>query len=71
MTNQTGLGEVLLRSADVVAKTGMSRQTIYTHMAERGFPRPLKPTERMALWKLSEVDAWIEKHTAIRDGAAV
>lgn len=56
MENQT----ILLNIHDVKKQTGFkSTQTIYTKMAEDGFPRPISIGDRSNRWIASEVEGWI------------
>jgi prophage regulatory protein len=55
------MGEVLLRTDKVIAKTGLSRSAIY---ATRNFPKSVKIGERAVAWVESEVDAWIDSTIA-------
>ena len=49
----------ILRFPEVKARVGMSRSTIYLHIAERLFPRPIGLGSRMVGWPESEIDALI------------
>lgn len=60
------LGERLLRLADVEAKTGIKRSTIYRRIAAETFPAPLSLGPGTVRWRLSDVEAWIEGLTAAR-----
>lgn len=53
--------ERLLRMAEVMARTGLSRPTIYRWMAEGAFPKPvsLGPKSKTVAWLESEVQAFI------------
>lgn len=49
----------ILRVADVVKKTGLSRATIYRRMREGCFP-PKRTISKVAVgWREDEIDAWI------------
>jgi prophage regulatory protein len=48
----------ILRLPAVIARTGMSRATIYRR-AGIDFPKPVRLTSRSIGWRESEVDAWI------------
>lgn len=63
----------LIRIDDVIAKTSLSRSSIYRKMEEGKFPRPVSLSDSTArgspkAWRLSEVQAWIQERTALRDG---
>ncbi len=49
----------VLRIRDVAAMTGLSRATIYRKMAEKTFPRPVKPTDQTVGWREQDVADWI------------
>lgn len=57
----------LLRLPDVIARTGLSRSTIY-ETATR-FPKPVKLSARAVAWVESEVDEWIESRMTARIAA--
>jgi prophage regulatory protein len=59
----------ILRLPDVLALTGLGRDSIY-RLAKRGeFPRPLKLSARASGWVESEVSEFIERRRAARDAA--
>lgn len=53
-------GESLLTLQGVIAKTGASRSRIYAEAKAGRFPAPLRVWGR-SLWKLSEVQAWVDR----------
>lgn len=60
----------LLDIKEVVAKTTLSRSTIYMHMEEGIFPRPVKfgPHHLSRVrWIEQEIDEWIQKAIDRRD----
>ena len=48
-----------LRLPEVMARTGLSRSTIYVRLDEGRFPRPVSLGARAVGWIESEVDEWI------------
>ncbi|MBE1162801.1 helix-turn-helix transcriptional regulator [Dyella acidiphila] len=60
----------LLRMADVVKKTGLSRSTVGRLIAKGQFPSPIKISGLMTRWLSRDVDTWIfdlaEASSAIR-----
>lgn len=50
----------LLRIKDVVKKTSIGKSTIWVWVKEEKFPKPIKLSERISVWKESDIDAWIE-----------
>ena len=65
------LGQRVLTIAEVCAKTGASKSTIYAEISQGRFPPPIKLTVRKSGWLLSEVDHWIDQRCAQRDSAKV
>lgn len=52
-------GEELWSLKVVMAKTGLSRSTLYTYVAAGAFPAQRRLGPRRVAWLASEVDAWI------------
>lgn len=55
----TPAGEELWSLRVVMAKTGLSRSTLYTYVAAGAFPAQRRLGPRRVAWLASEVDAWI------------
>lgn len=53
----------LLRLHEVIARTGLSRSTIY---ATPDFPKPVPLTRRTVGWSSAEIDEWIQGRIAAR-----
>ena len=49
----------LLHRAEVEAKTGLGRSTIYRLMRQGEFPTPIKIGPRAVRWPQSELDDWL------------
>ena len=49
-----------LRLPDVIAKTGLSRSTIYERMTDGTFPSAINLGGRSVAWIESEIDEWID-----------
>ena len=49
----------LLRHADVLAMTGLSRSGLYRMLGQKSFPKPVKVSDRAVRWHRAEVAAWI------------
>lgn len=58
----------LLRLPDVIARTGLSRATIYLFMSRDDFPKSIKIGRRASAWVESEIDDWIESRIAASRG---
>ena len=50
----------LLRMADVIEKTGLSRSTILRREKAGTFPAPKAVSEGVVAWLESEIDEWIK-----------
>ena len=60
----------LLRMADVVNKTCLSRSTVGRLMAKGQFPKPIKISAGMTRWLSCDVDNWIFKLAEASSNAA-
>jgi prophage regulatory protein len=49
----------LLRLAEVKARTGLSRTTIYRRIAAGAFPASVPISAGLVAWYQSDVDAWV------------
>ncbi len=58
-----------LRLPDVIARTGLSRSTIYVRLAEGRFPRPVSLGGRAVGWIEAELDEWLRERIAESRGA--
>ena len=58
-----------LRLPEVIARTGLSRSTIYARLAEGRFPRPVSLGGRAVGWVEAELDEWLCERIAERRGA--
>lgn len=50
----------IVRLTTVLARTGLSRSTIYRKIAEGTFPVQLRISINGAGWRESDIDRWIE-----------
>lgn len=57
---ETSKKERFLRLADVMARTGLSRSSIYQSISEGNFPQNINLGARSVGWLESEIDAWIQ-----------
>ena len=46
----------LLRVEDVVKKTSIGKSTIWLWVKEEKFPKPIKLSERISVWKESDLN---------------
>lgn len=58
----------LLKLADVMERTSLSRSKIYELMAEKAFPKPAKVATRNC-WSDAEISDWIEATLEAREAA--
>ncbi len=59
----------LIRVAEVLRITGLSRSTLYEKMLDGSFPKQIKLGLRSVAWVKSEVQAWAkERISAARPG---
>jgi prophage regulatory protein len=49
----------IIRLAQVRARTGLSRSTLYAYMRDGRFPTPITISERCVGWVEAEIDQWI------------
>ncbi len=56
---QTDTPDRILRIKAVLARTGLSRSTMYRKMENGTFPRNIKISTRCAGWRESAVNAWL------------
>ena len=64
------MSDRILRRGEVERVTGLSRSTLYSHMAEGTFPKPIKLGRRAVGWLESAIDAWLAERAAETDRAA-
>ena len=59
----------LIRRKEVEFRTGLARSTIYHHIQQNNFPKPIK-MGRTSRWIEDEINFWIEKHIKLNRQAA-
>ncbi|MBU3617606.1 AlpA family transcriptional regulator [Polynucleobacter sp. JS-Fieb-80-E5] len=50
----------LLRISDVANKTTLAKSTLWLKIAKGEFPKPIKISPAISVWKEADVDSWIE-----------
>lgn len=55
------MANVILRLPAVKARTGLSRSSIYQHVADGSFPRPVSLGARAVGWVESDIEGWISR----------
>ena len=53
------MSDRLIRIQEVSDITSLARSTIYKYIQEGNFPKQKGGMNRMALWRLSDVQAWV------------
>lgn len=56
----------IIRRRTVLARTGLSRSTMYRKIAEGTFPAQIKISVNGAGWRESEINQWIENPASWR-----
>lgn len=51
--------ERILRLAEVLKKTGLSRSSLYRRIGQGRFPRQVRIAERCVGWRQSELNSWL------------
>lgn len=51
----------ILRLPDVKSRTGLSRSTIYSHVANKQFPAPISLGARAVGWLEQDIEAWLSE----------
>lgn len=52
----------LLRIADVSKKTTLAKSTIWLKISQGLFPKPIKLSPGINVWKESSINSWIDSH---------
>jgi prophage regulatory protein len=58
--------KTIIRLEEVLRRTGLSRSTIYTRIANSEFPRQISLGARSVGWVEEEVDGWIRRRVVMR-----
>ncbi|MCI6529535.1 MAG: AlpA family phage regulatory protein [Mesosutterella sp.] len=57
----------MIRAKDIARLLAVSPDAIYRMSGAGRFPRAIKLADRVVVWRLSEVKAWIEKKAEARE----
>ena len=62
----------LVRKPEVLRRTGLASSTLYAHIAQGRFPKPVKIGARAVAWRSDEIQAWIDSRPVaeLREEAA-
>ncbi len=52
--------EQFLRLPDVIRKVTLSKAQIYREIAENKFPRQIRLSKRVVVWKKSDLEEWMQ-----------
>ena len=65
------MAHCILRLPDVIARTGLSRSSIYLRIANEAFPRSVSLGGRAVGWLEKDIEDWLaEKIEASREGSS-
>jgi len=53
----------LLRIKDVSKKTTLAKSTLWLKIAQGQFPKPIKLSPAISVWRQSDIEAWIEERS--------
>jgi len=51
----------LIRLPEVVEKVGLGKSTVWLWVKQHKFPKPIKLSARVTVWKESDINKWIEE----------
>lgn len=54
-----------LRISTLAPRLGLSKGTIWRLVREKKFPKPIKLSEKVTIWKADDVLAWLESKGAV------
>ena len=56
----------ILKLPNVMERCALSRSSIYAHIQNKKFPKPISLGDRAVGWLETEIDSWIEARIAER-----
>ena len=59
--------DLFIRLPEVMQRVGLSKSQVYKLIAEDQFPKPVKVSQRISCWVVTEVDTWIKNQIQCRD----
>ena len=59
------MATIILRLPNILARTGLSRSTIYQRVSDGVFPKPVSLGGRAVGWIESEVEEWLVRAIAV------
>ena len=70
MVQEVEMPTRIVRLPEVMARTGLSRSTIYVRLGQGSFPKPVQLGARAVGWIEAEVDEWIRRQIEVSRGDA-
>ena len=70
MATDTSQLELFIRLPEVRQRVGLSKSQIYKLISEDQFPHPVKVSQRISCWVVTEIDRWIKSKIGLRDADA-
>lgn len=68
--NPSDLEAVLLRPADAARRLGISRSTLWRlKRDDPDFPTVIRLAPRTIVWRVSDLDAWVDRRAAETSGS--
>ncbi|MDB2380579.1 AlpA family transcriptional regulator [Luminiphilus sp.] len=64
------MNTTIIRLPEVIAKTGLSRSTIYFQISNGDFPRGIPIGQHARGWLNHEIEEWIEARAALRSNCS-
>ena len=59
--------DLFIRLPEVMQRVGLSKSQVYKLIAEDQFPNPVKVSQRISCWVVTEVDGWVKNQIQCRD----
>lgn len=50
-----------IREKQVLTKLPFSKSTLWRKVKNGTFPKPIKLSEKVTVWQVSDIEAWLEK----------
>ena len=55
---------VFLRLPQVLTRVPISRSTLWRRVHDGSFPRPIKLSDRITVWRSEDIDGWMDRQQA-------
>jgi len=60
MTDNIGINIKYIRAKEVSKKLSLGMSSLYYLLGNTDFPKPYRVSEKIVIWKESEIDLWLE-----------